>query len=154
MIRVIKAGAGELSAALALRREMLALVNGAAEAEISEELMRQTQEYMERGEQTTALAYADGVPVGCATMSYIRLLPTYTHPTGRRAHLMNVYVREGYRRKGAAREMVQTLIEDARARGASCVSSALSRAASTSVRTRTAIGGFARSSSTLSKSAF
>lgn len=122
MIKIIKADAGELSAALVLRREMLALVNGVAEAEISEELMRQTQEYMERGEQTTALAYADGVPVGCATMSYIRLLPTYTHPTGRRAHLMNVYVREGCRRKGAAREMVQTLIEDARARGASCVS--------------------------------
>lgn len=121
-MRIIKAGAAELSAALALRREMLALVNGIAEEDISAQLMQQTHEYMEHGEQTTVLAYADGVPVGCATMSYIRLLPTYSHPTGRRAHLMNVYVREGYRRKGAAREMVQTLIEEARARGASCVS--------------------------------
>lgn len=121
-MRIIKAGAAELSAALALRREMLALVNGVAEEDISAQLMQQTHEYMEHGEQTTVLAYADGVPVGCATMSYIRLLPTYSHPTGRRAHLMNVYVREGYRRKGAAREMVQTLIEEARARGASCVS--------------------------------
>lgn len=121
-MRIIKAGAAELSAALALRREMLALVNGVAEEDISAQLMQQTHEYMEHGEQTTVLAYADGVPVGCATMSYIRLLPTYTHPTGRRAHLMNVYVHEGYRRKGAAREMVKTLIEEARARGASCVS--------------------------------
>lgn len=121
MIKIIIAGEGELSAALALRREMLALVNGVAEAEISAELMRQTQEYMERGEQTTALACADGVPVGCATMSYMWVLPTYTFPKAG-ARLMNVYVREGYRRKGAAREMVQTLIEDARARGASCVS--------------------------------
>lgn len=121
-MRIIKAGAGELSAALALRREMLALVNGVAEAEISEQLMQETLEYMNHGEQTTVLAYADGKPVGCATMSYMRQLPTYSHPTGRRAHLMNVYVREGYRRNGAARGMVNMLIEEARALGATCVS--------------------------------
>lgn len=122
MISVKKADRGELSAVLALRREMLAAVNGVAEADITEQLMQCTLEYMRRAEQTTVLAYADGEPVGCATICYLRLLPTFSHPTGKRAHLMNVYVRESFRRQGAARAMVSLLIDEARSLGATCVS--------------------------------
>lgn len=122
MISVKKADRGELSAVLALRREMLAAVNGVAEADITEQLMQCTLEYLRRSEQTTVLALADGDPVGCATICYVRLLPTFSHPTGKRAHLMNVYVREGFRRQGAARAMVSLLIDEARSLGATCVS--------------------------------
>lgn len=48
--------------------------------------------------------------IGCATMSFVRIVPTFEHPTGKRAHLMNVYTRQEYRRQGIARKMVESLI--------------------------------------------
>ena len=38
-------------------------------------------------------------------------MPTFDHPTGKRAHLMNVYTKNEYRRRGIARKMVELLIE-------------------------------------------
>jgi ribosomal protein S18 acetylase RimI-like enzyme len=55
-------------------------------------------------------------------MSYIRIMPTFSHPTGKRAHLMNVYTRNEYRRQGIARQMVEMLIRDALERGATEIS--------------------------------
>jgi len=43
-------------------------------------------------------------------------MPTYSHPTGKRAHLMNVYVKKEYRGNGTARAMVQSLIDEAKMR--------------------------------------
>ena len=48
-------------------------------------------------------------------MSYIEIMPTFSHPSGKRAHLMNVYTEKDYRRRGIARQLVNMLIEDARA---------------------------------------
>jgi ribosomal protein S18 acetylase RimI-like enzyme len=44
-------------------------------------------------------------------------MPTFSHPTGKRAHLMNVYTMEEWQRRGIARKMVTMLIEDAWSRG-------------------------------------
>lgn len=41
-------------------------------------------------------------------------MPTFSHPTGKRAHLMNVYTNAGYRRQGISRSLVQMLIDDAK----------------------------------------
>ena len=64
----------------------------------------------------------DDVVIGCASMSFIRIMPTFEHPTGKRAHLMNVYTRSEYRRKGIARKMVELLIEKTWEKGASEIS--------------------------------
>ena len=55
-------------------------------------------------------------------MSYMWIMPTFSHPTGKRAHLMNVYTNKDYRRQGIARKMVNMLIDDARDRGATEIS--------------------------------
>ena len=55
--------------------------------------------------------------IGCASICYIDVMPTFSHPVGKPAHLMNVYVDRCYRRQGIAREMVKMLIDEARKQG-------------------------------------
>lgn len=52
----------------------------------------------------------------------IRIMPTFDHPTGNRAHLMNVYTNIQYRRQGIARHMVDMLIEEAKEKGVTEIS--------------------------------
>ncbi|MCR5773448.1 MAG: GNAT family N-acetyltransferase, partial [Lachnospiraceae bacterium] len=55
--------------------------------------------------------------IGCATMCYIHFMPTFSHPTGKRAHLMNVYTMKEWQRQGIAMKMVSMLIDEAWSRG-------------------------------------
>ncbi len=94
------------------RLEMLKVVNDLPEDyEYSEEIINESRDYFLNGDHLTVLAMDDDVVIGCASMSFIRIMPTFEHPTGKRAHLMNVYTRSEYRRKGIARKMVELLIE-------------------------------------------
>lgn len=121
MAEIIKAGAEQLEEVLALRREVLAAVNGRSEDSISGEIMKYSREYFSSGDQTTVLAYDGETAVGCATICYVSLMPTFDHPTGRRAHIMNVYMRDGYRRQGIAGQMLNVILEEARERGVTYV---------------------------------
>ena len=105
-------GAERLGDVIKLRVEMLSLMH--AEADFSGEFTRLSEEFFGSGEQTTILAYDGEKAVGCATMCYITVMPTFDHPTGKRAHLMNVYTNEKYRRQGIARQMVTMLLDEAR----------------------------------------
>ena len=49
-------------------------------------------------------------------------MPTFSHPTGKRAHLMNVYTKCEYRCQGIARKMVELLIEKTWEKGATGIS--------------------------------
>ena len=105
------------------RLEMLKVVNNLPEDyEYSEEIINESRDYFLNGDHLTVLAMDDDVVIGCASMSFIRIMPTFEHPTGKRAHLMNVYTRSEYRRKGIARKMVELLIEKAWEKGASEIS--------------------------------
>ena len=90
--------------------------------EYDEAFVDASREYFEKGDQTTVLAIEDGEVIGCASMSYMWIMPTFSHPTGKRAHLMNVYTRDEYRRRGIARQMCEMLIEDAWNKGATEIS--------------------------------
>ena len=75
-----------------LRLEMLREVNDlSGEYEYDEKFISESRRYFESGEQTTVIALDGQTPVGCASLSYIWIMPTFSHPTGNRAHLMNVY---------------------------------------------------------------
>lgn len=78
--------------------------------------------YFENGNQTTVLALMDETVIGCASICYINIMPTFSHPTGKRAHLMNVYTNNQYRRQGIACHMVNMLIEEAKERGVTEIS--------------------------------
>lgn len=101
-----------------IRLEMLKKVNSLDENyQFSEDFVKEVKKYFAKGDQVNILALDDGKAVGCATLSFVYIMPTFSHPTGNRAHLMNVYTNEGYRRQGIARHMVQMLIDIAANRG-------------------------------------
>ena len=105
------------------RLEMLRVVNNLPEDhEFDEVLEKESRYYFASGDQTTILAMEQGQAIGCATLCYIRMMPTISHPTGKRAHLMNVYTKEQYRRQGIAARMVKMLIQEARSRGVTEIS--------------------------------
>lgn len=117
MINIIKAADAELEAAMRIRMEVLQVVNGLSEDVIFDsELINSTKEYFKSAEQTTLLALDEEV-IGCATICYIGILPTFDHPGGKRAHIMNVYTRNAYHRQGIAFRMMEMLIDEARQRG-------------------------------------
>ena len=74
------------------------------------------------GEQTTVIASDGETLVGCASLSYTWIMPTFSHPTGNRAHLMNVYTRADYRRRGISKKMVEILIDEAKENGVTEIS--------------------------------
>ena len=105
------------------RLEMLRIVNNLSDDYVFPDLIvNESRDYFLSGDQTTVLALDGDNVVGCASMSYMRIMPTFSHSTGKRAHLMNVYTRNEYRRQGIARKMVQMLIDDAWNRGATEIS--------------------------------
>lgn len=101
-----------------LRLEMLREVNGlSGEYEYDENFISESRRYFESGEQTTVIASDGETLVGCASLSYTWIMPTFSHPTGNRAHLMNVYTRADYRRRGISKKMVEILIDEAKENG-------------------------------------
>lgn len=121
MITVRKADAEDIELLMKLRVEMLAVVNNIPESDISDEIRVNSERYFINGDSVTALAFDGDIPVGCATICFIGVMPTFSHPSGVRAHIMNVYTRAEYRRKGAARMMMELLLDEAKTRGASSI---------------------------------
>lgn len=118
-----KASKDDIELLMSSRLEMLRVVNGLEEdTPFDEVLIEESRRYFEEGDQTTVLALDSGRVIGCATICYIRMMPTYSHPTGRRAHLMNVYTAAEYRRQGIARHMMEMILDDARRHGATEIS--------------------------------
>lgn len=106
-----------------LRLEMLREVNDlSGEYEYDEKFISESRRYFESGEQTTVIAFDGQTPVGCASLSYIWIMPTFSHPTGNRVHLMNVYTRADHRRSGISKKMVEILIEEAKENGVTEIS--------------------------------
>lgn len=115
--------ANDIDMLMDVRLSMLRIVNDLpADYIFDDELVVSSRRYFLEGDQTTVVAVDDGRCVACASMSYIEIMPTFSHPSGKRAHLMNVYTEESYRRRGIARQLVNMLIEDACAHGATEIS--------------------------------
>lgn len=115
--------ANDIDMLMDVRLSMLKIVNDLpADYIFDDELVVSSRRYFLEGDQTTVVAVDDGRCVACASMSYIEIMPTFSHPSGKRAHLMNVYTEEHYRRREIARQLVNMLIEDARVHGATEVS--------------------------------
>ena len=123
MVEIRIATKDDIELLMSSRLEMLKVVNNLpADYEYSEEIVRESRDYFLNGDHITVLAIDDGDVIGCASMSFMWIMPTFSHPTGKRAHLMNVYTRSEYRRQGIARKMVNMLIDETWKRGATEIS--------------------------------
>ena len=70
---------------------------------------------------TAYLVFDGDTFVGAGGVSYYRVMPTYHGPSGRKAYIMNMYVRPEYRRLGIALETLDLLVKDARERGVDAI---------------------------------
>lgn len=122
MIEYVVATNENIELLMKSRLEMLRVVNELpCEYEFSKNILDHSLEYFLHGNQTTVLAL-DGDVIGCATICYIEMMPTFSHPTGKRAHLMNVYTRSEYRRQGIGLLMMEVLIKEAKEKGVTEIS--------------------------------
>ena len=115
---ICRADASNEDAALAIRMGCLRAVGDLPKRyAFSDDFIAETRDFLRQADQTTLLVMDMGRPVACATLCYKRCIPTLGHPTGRRAHIMNVYTAEAYRRQGLSRQLLLALHEEARQRG-------------------------------------
>jgi len=122
MINYIVASKDDMELLMQSRLEMLREVNKlSCDFEFSKELIDNNRAYFNCENQTTVLAVDEGV-IGCATICYIEVMPTFSHPTGKRAHFMNVYTKSEYRRQGIAFHMLNLLIKEAKEKGVTEIS--------------------------------
>lgn len=116
-MEIRKTNANDIETLMGIRLEMLRVVNDLSEEEeFDKVLVDCSREYFLHGNQTTVLAIDRGKAIGCASISYINIMPTLDHPTGKRAHLMNVYTNKDYQRQGIGRKMVVLLIDEAKSK--------------------------------------
>jgi GNAT superfamily N-acetyltransferase len=117
------ASSDDMELLMSSRLEMLKVVNDLDYTyEYSDEIVKSSREYFEKGDHTTVLAMDGKRVIGCASICYMYIMPTFDHPTGKRAHLMNVYTMKEWQRQGIARKMVSMLIDEAWKRGATEIS--------------------------------
>ncbi len=122
-MEIIKAKKEDIDILLKIRLEMLKIVNNLPEDYVySPDFVENCRENFLEGNQTDLLCMENGEAVGCATLCYISMMPTFSHPTGNRSHLMNVYVREDFRGQGLAKKMLSMLIQEAKSRGVTEIS--------------------------------
>lgn len=116
MINIIKVDSSNIEMALKIRLEMLREVNNLKDnLSFSNDFMENILSYFSRQDQTTLLAVNDkNEVIGCATICYIKIMPTFSHQNGKRAHLMNVYTYNDYRCQGIAQKMLGQLINEAK----------------------------------------
>lgn len=123
MIDIRIAAEDDIESMMSSRLEMLKVVNNLPEDYVySDGIISESRDYFLNGNHLTVLAFDGDEVIGCASMSYMWIMPTFSHPTGKRAHLMNVYTRSEYRRQGIARKMVSLLIEETWKKGATEIS--------------------------------
>ena len=117
------ATAEDIDLLLSSRMDTLRAVNRlGADYRFDDGFTEASRTYFLEGNQSTALALDGGRVVGCATMCYTDMMPTCSHPTGKRAHLMNVHTDADRRRQGIACRLVSMLLEEAWARGVTEIS--------------------------------
>ena len=123
MIKYRLATVSDIDALVQSRLEMLRVVNNLRnDYTFGEDFVQASRDYFREGDQITVFALDDDKIVGCASICFLQIMPTFSHPTGKRAHLMNVYTEADYRRKGIAYIMTTMLIEEAWNRGATEIS--------------------------------
>lgn len=80
-----------------------------------------TKEYyessLEDGSNITILAIYDDLVIGCGSVSLFKVMPTCCNPTGKKAYIMNMYVKDEYRRNGIASMILSKLITAIKEKG-------------------------------------
>ncbi len=117
-----KADINDLELLVELRYDVLREVNHIEDCDFSDDFMKATENYFASDKQSTYIATEGKDIIACATVCYIDVMPTFDHPNGRRARIMNVYTRLEYRRRGIAFKLLDMAVQEAEFRGVTEIS--------------------------------
>ncbi len=108
----------DITTLMSWRKEVIEHVFG---QKADETLLMSNRRYYEThitdGSHYAIVAEYDGEECGCGGVCFTDELPSPDNPTGRCAYLMNIYVRDQFRRHGIAHKIVARLIEESSYRG-------------------------------------
>lgn len=77
---------------------------------------RYYRQHIDSGNHLAIEARVDGNEAGCGAVCFGDELPSPDNPGGKCAYLMNIYVRQPYRRHGLGRTIIMRLVQEAMVR--------------------------------------
>jgi len=112
---------GDIDLLVKTRIEVLRAANKLNEHTDMTAVEQETRLYYNRAlrdnSHTAYLVFDGDTFIGAGGVSYYTVMPTYHNPTGKKAYIMNMYVRPGYRRAGIATKTLSLLVKDAGDKG-------------------------------------
>lgn len=116
-----RADVADIKALTELRIRVLKAANGLGDdADLSQVAQASHVYYAQSLPAEEHIAYVawDGETVaGTGGVSFFRVLPTVSNPSGRKAYIMNMYTAPEYRRQGIARDILGRLVRASRQKG-------------------------------------
>lgn len=121
-----KATIDDLEILTETRIEVLRAANKLSDDVDMSEVKKQSFDYYQSALRNNShlayLIFDEETFVGAGGISYFQVMPTYHNPTGKKAYIMNMYTKPGYRRQGIAFKTLDLLVTDARERGITAIS--------------------------------
>ena len=100
-----------------MRMEVIKKANDLDENEDMDTIFTETQKYyanyFDDTNHITYLAFDGDIFIGCGSICFYTIMPTYKNQIGKKAHIMNLYTKENYRRKGIGTNILGLLIKEA-----------------------------------------
>lgn len=84
---------------------------------IDEQLADYFKSAIAEGSFISWIMESDGEIIATSGVCFYCLPPNFSNPTGRTAYITNMYTKPEYRRRGIATELLNAVIDEARARG-------------------------------------
>jgi ribosomal protein S18 acetylase RimI-like enzyme len=104
-----------------IRIEVLKAANNLENNVIMDNVFNETYRYylnnLGNNNHITYLAFDNNEFIGCGSICFYTIMPTYNNQTGKKAYIMNMYTRENYRRKGVGKNILSLLINEAKNKG-------------------------------------
>ena len=108
------------------RIEVLRAANKLSDDVDMSEVEKQSYDYYKKalcdGTHIAYLIFDGNCFAGAGGVSFFQVMPTYHNPSGKKAYIMNMYTRPGYRRKGIAYKTLDMLINAAKCKGITSIS--------------------------------
>ena len=121
-----RAGIGDIDLLTETRVKVLRAANGLDEsvdmAYVAEAAREYYLESLKNGNHAAYLVLDGEMFVGAGGVSFYRVMPTCSNPSGWKAYIMNIYTHPDYRGQGIAYRTLDLLVQEARNRGITSIS--------------------------------
>jgi len=117
-VRFKKAELFDLNLLIKVRIEVLRAANQLSDTVdmsiIEQESYNFYQNCLGKEEHASYLAFEGDNFIGCGSVCFYHIMPTYHNPSGKNAYIMNLYTRPDFRRRGIASAILDLLVQEAK----------------------------------------